>query len=59
MKKRFALGRAVGVAIVAEAFNLLNNAIEVEEDGVVTREFRATTVVQPPRAIRLGFRVDF
>jgi hypothetical protein len=59
VEKRFALRGAVGVAIVAEAFNLLNNAIEVEEDAVVTREFRATTAVQPPRAIRLGFRVDF
>jgi hypothetical protein len=57
--KRFAIGGAVGVAIVAEAFNLLNNAIEVEEDAVVTQAFRATTAVQPPRAIRLGFRVDF
>ena len=59
VEKRFAIGGAGGVAIVAEAFNLLNNAIEVEEDAVVTREFRATTAVQPPRAIRLGFRIDF
>jgi hypothetical protein len=59
VEKRFSIGGAGGVAIVAEAFNLLNNAIEVEEDAVVTREFRATTAVQPPRAIRLGFRVDF
>jgi hypothetical protein len=59
VEKRFAIGAARGVAIVAEAFNLLNNAIEVEEDAVVTREFRATTAVQPPRAIRLGLRVEF
>jgi hypothetical protein len=59
VEKRFAVGEVAGVAIVLEAFNLLNNAIEVEEDPVVTREFRATTAVQPPRAIRLGFRVDF
>ena len=31
-----------------EAFNLLNSSIEVEEDPVVTRSFRATTAVQPP-----------
>jgi len=37
----------------------LNNAIEVEEDAVAAQEFRATTAVQPLRAIRLGFRVDF
>jgi hypothetical protein len=59
VEKRFAIGAEGGVAIVAEAFNLLNNAIEVEEDAAVTREYRATTAVQPPRAIRLGFRVDF
>ncbi len=58
-EKRFAIGSFGGVSIVAEAFNLLNNAIEVEEDPLTTREFRATTAVQPPRAIRLGFRVDF
>jgi len=59
LEKRFAIGAHGGVAVVAEAFNLLNSAIEVEEDPVVTREFRATTAVQPPRAIRIGFRVDF
>jgi len=33
--------------------------LRIEEDAVVTREFRATTAVQPPRALRLGFLVDF
>ena len=47
------------VALVAETFNLLNNLIQVEEDPAVTREFRATTAVQPPRVFRLGVRVDF
>jgi hypothetical protein len=47
------------VALVAEAFNLLNNRLEVEEDPVTTRKFRATTAVQPPRAIRFGVRVEF
>ena len=45
--------------LVVEAFNLLNTANEVEEDPVTTRVFRATTVVQPPRAIRFGLRYDF
>jgi hypothetical protein len=58
VEKRFDLGRG-GFAVVGEAFNLLNNNIEVEEDPVVTRSFRATTAVQPPRAIRIGFRLDF
>ena len=47
----------MGVAV--EAFNLLNTANEVEEDPVTTRQFRASTVVQPPRAIRLGLRYGF
>jgi hypothetical protein len=59
LEKRFRVGGAGGVALVVEGFNLLNNAIEVEEDPVVTREFRATTAVQPPRAMRIGFRIDF
>lgn len=58
LEKGFRVG-SQRVALVAEAFNLLNNAIEVEEDPVVTRSFRATTAVQPPRAIRLGARFDF
>lgn len=47
------------LGLVVEAFNLLNTANEVEEDPVTTRAFRATTVVQPPRAIRFGLRYDF
>lgn len=47
------------LALVAEAFNLLGNRLEVEEDPVVTRSFRATTAIQPPRAIRLGVKVEF
>lgn len=58
VEKGFKAGGA-RVALVAEAFNLLNNAIEVEEDPVATRAFRATTAVQPPRAVRVGLRLDF
>ncbi len=58
VEKGFRLGGG-RLALVGEAFNLLNNAIEVEEDPVVTRRFRATTAVQPPRAIRVGVRLDF
>jgi hypothetical protein len=44
---------------VAEAFNLLNTANEVEEDVITGPSFRATTAVQPPRAIRFAARVRF
>jgi hypothetical protein len=58
VEKGFRVGRS-RLALVAEAFNLLNHTLEVEEDPVVTRKFRATTAVQPPRAIRLGVHVGF
>jgi hypothetical protein len=58
VEKGFRLGRR-RAALVAEAFNLANHGLEVEEDQVVTRSFRATTAVQPPRAIRLGLHFEF
>jgi hypothetical protein len=42
-----------------EAFNLLNDSREVEEDVVTTPTFRKTTAVQPPRVFRFGLRFDF
>ena len=51
---RFGARRA---SIVLEAFNVLNTANEVEEVAVVTHgNFRATTAVEPPRAIRVDIR---
>jgi hypothetical protein len=47
------------VAVTLDAFNLLNMANEVEENVVTGPGFRQTTFVQPPRVIRLGFRLDF
>ena len=44
---------------VLEVFNLLNNAKELEEDVVTDSLFRTTTVVQPPRAVRIAVRVGF
>jgi hypothetical protein len=46
-------------ALVAEAFNLLDNRREVEEDVLTGATFRRTTRVQPPRAVRLGVRIAF
>ena len=46
------------VAVIAEAFNLLGSANEVEENVVSGDSFRRTTLVQPPRALRLGLRFD-
>ncbi len=56
-EKGFDLGRS-RVALVAEAFNVLGNAHEVEEDVVSGPGFRAVTASQPPRVLRFGLRLD-
>lgn len=58
VEKGFAVGRA-RVAGVLEAFNLRGTGIEVEEDVIWGPSYRATSAVQPPRAFRLGMRLDF
>jgi hypothetical protein len=58
LEKGVRLGRA-RAALVAEAFNLLNAANEVEEDPVWGPSFRRPTALQPPRSLRLGARLDF
>jgi hypothetical protein len=58
LEKGFTIGRR-RVAFSFVAFNLLNTANEVEEDPVTGSSFRASTAVQPPRAVRLGMHVDF
>ncbi len=42
-----------------DIFNLTNHANELEEDVVSGPNFRLSTVVQPPRTLRLGVRVEF
>jgi hypothetical protein len=44
---------------VVEGFNLLGTAHEVEEDVLTGAGFRTPTAQQPPRALRLGLRLDF
>lgn len=58
LEKSFGRGR-YRPAVVAEAFNLLDKRNEVEEDIVTGPTYRRVTVVQPPRAVRLGLRLDF
>jgi hypothetical protein len=58
IEKGFSVGRG-RLAAVLEAFNLSGTAIEVEEDVIWGPSYRATSAVQPPRAIRLGLRYDF
>jgi len=46
-------------AIRLDVFNLSNAHLEVEENAVTGASFRATTAVQPPRTLRLGFDIRF
>jgi hypothetical protein len=45
--------------VLADAYNLLNAASEVEEYVVTGPRFREITAVQPPRSFHLGARVRF
>ncbi len=46
------------VAVIAEAFNLLDMRNEVEEDVAFGPSFRRVTAIQPPRAVRFGIRLE-
>lgn len=58
VEKEFRVGRA-RLAAVLEVFNVPGDAKEVEEDVVTGSSFRAVSAVQPPRAFRLGARLEF
>ncbi len=58
VEKGFTIGRA-RLAAVLEAFNFPGEAVEVEESVAWGPTYRDTSAVQPPRAFRLGVRVDF
>jgi hypothetical protein len=58
LERAFSLGGRRG-ALVLDVFNLLNTNNEVEEDEVTGLAFRASTAVQPPRTVHLGFRLIF
>jgi hypothetical protein len=58
VEKSFAVGRR-RVGLTLDAFNLLNNSKEVEEDVVTGPAFRTETLWQPARAFRVGARIAF
>jgi len=58
IERAFELGPG-RIAASLEAFNLLDNSNEVEEDVTTGETFRTVTAVQPPRAIRLGLSYTF
>ena len=44
---------------ILDAYNLFNQALEVEEFSVTGATSRLTSAVQPPRVIQLGLRLSF
>ena len=58
LQKSLAVGRQ-RLAILFDAYNILNTATEVEEFSVTGPESRLTSAVQPPRAVHLGLRLTF
>ena len=44
---------------ILDAYNLFNQALEVEEFSVTGATSRLTSAVQPPRVIQLGIRIPF
>jgi hypothetical protein len=58
LQKGFGSGRHRVTAIL-DAYNLFNQALEVEEFSVTGATSRLTSAVQPPRVIQLGIRIPF
>lgn len=58
IEKRFMLGTR-RAAVRLDAFNITNHKNELEEDVMTGPMFRLSTIVQPPRTLRLGMRVEF
>jgi hypothetical protein len=58
LRKAFVVGGRRFEAIL-DAYNVLNQQIQVEEYDVTSPIWRRTTAVQPPRVVHLGFRYSF
>ena len=57
-QKDFTVGAAIVTAMV-DVYNLSNQSKEIEEFALTGTQSRATTALQPPRAVHLGLRVQF
>jgi hypothetical protein len=58
LQKGFAIGHH-RVEAILDAYNLLNQDIQVEEYDVTSPIWRRTTAVQPPRVVHVGLRLHF
>ena len=59
IEKGFRWGAGRRAAMRVDIFNLTNHANEVEEDVWTGPDFRRSTIVQPPRTVRVGMEVEF
>jgi hypothetical protein len=57
VERSFRVGKG-RLALAVEAFNLLDMKNEVEEDVTHGPSFRRVTATQPPRAVRIGLRLE-
>lgn len=58
-EKGVTFGRGRRLSVRVDVFNLTNHANELEEDVLTGPTFRLSTIVQPPRTLRLGVRMEF
>jgi outer membrane receptor protein involved in Fe transport len=58
LQKRFTVGTR-RVTVIVDAYNLFNQALEVEEFSVTGATSRLTSAVQPPRVVQVGLRIPF
>jgi TonB-dependent receptor-like protein len=58
VQKVFTLGSR-RISAMLDAYNMFNQALEVEEFSVTGATSRLTSAVQPPRVIELGVRIPF
>jgi hypothetical protein len=47
------------LAVLLDAYNVLNLAYEIEEFDVTGPTSRLTSAIQPPRTVHLGLRLSF
>jgi hypothetical protein len=58
LQKGFTIG-ARRLTAILDAYNVFNQALEVEEFSVTGATSRLTSAVQPPRVIQVGIRIPF
>ena len=59
LQRSFRLGSRRQVTAIIDAYNLFNQALEVEEFSVTGAASRLTSAVQPPRVVQIGARIAF